>query len=78
MDEFEAAKRAAHRQNLARYHRLLGTQLTADERHFIERRITEEQTELEQLSPACGAAALRDMLPFGPRALPPVDAASRL
>ena len=39
-----------HWENIARYRRILGTYLTAEERRFIERRLREEQTELEQVA----------------------------
>lgn len=39
-----------HRENIARYRRILGTYLAAEERRFIERRLREEQTELEQVA----------------------------
>ena len=40
----------AHRQNIARYKSLLKTELTAVERAFIDRRITEEEAEVRRLS----------------------------
>jgi hypothetical protein len=39
----------AHRQNIARYKSLLKTKLTAIERAFIDRRITEEEAEVRRL-----------------------------
>ena len=39
-----------HRNNIARYRRLLKTNLTDLERQFIERRLSEEQSEFELLS----------------------------
>jgi hypothetical protein len=47
--DFETAKILGHRRNLERYHRLLGTTLTALERQYILSRITEETAELERL-----------------------------
>jgi hypothetical protein len=38
------------RNNIARYRRLLKTDLTVLERQFIERRLSEEQSEFELLS----------------------------
>jgi hypothetical protein len=38
-----------HRANIARYQRILGTYLTTEERHFVERRLAEEQAALQQL-----------------------------
>ena len=43
-----------HRENIARYRRILETYLTAEERSFIERRLREEQTELEQVAVRIG------------------------
>jgi hypothetical protein len=40
-----------HGQNIDRYRRLLQTNLTALERDFIERRIVEEQTALDDPAP---------------------------
>jgi len=40
----------AHRQNLARYRKLLDTNLTAEQRRFVERRLAEEYVALERLS----------------------------
>ena len=39
----ETTQQYAHRQNLARYRRLLATHLTAEERRFVERRLAAEQ-----------------------------------
>jgi hypothetical protein len=39
-----------HRANIAKYQRILGTYLTDEERHFVERRLKEEITDLEQLA----------------------------
>jgi hypothetical protein len=54
----ETTQQYAHRQNLARYRRLLATHLTAEERRFVERRVAEEQAALRRLS---GRAALEDI-----------------
>ena len=40
----------AHRQNLARYRRLLDTNLTAEQRRFVERRLADEYAALDRLS----------------------------
>ena len=42
----------AHRNNIARYQGLLKTDLTVLERQFIERRLSEEQSEFELLQAA--------------------------
>jgi hypothetical protein len=44
------ARLRTHRNNIARYRRLLKTTLTYLERQFIERRLSEEQSEFELLS----------------------------
>ena len=44
------ARLRTHRNNIARYRRLLKTNLTDLERQFIERRLSEEQSEFELLS----------------------------
>jgi hypothetical protein len=40
----------AHRNNIARYRRLLTTNLTDLERQFVERRVAEEQSALEKVA----------------------------
>jgi len=54
----ETTEQYAHRQNLARYRKLLATHLTAEERRFVERRVVEEQAALRRLS---GNATLEDI-----------------
>ena len=44
------ARLRTHRNNIARYRSLLRTKLTDLERQFIERRLSEEQSEFELLS----------------------------
>jgi hypothetical protein len=44
------ARSRTHRNNIARYRRLLKTNLTGLERQFIERRLSEEQSEFKLLS----------------------------
>jgi hypothetical protein len=51
------ARLRAHRNNIYRYRRLLGTQLTDLERDYIKRRLSEEQTSMETLS--------QDIFPLG-------------
>ena len=43
------ARIRAHRNNIHRYRRLLKTKLSQLERHFIERRLAEEQSALDAL-----------------------------
>lgn len=47
--DIDSARIAAHRNNIARYRRLLRTHLTPLERDFIERRVSEEQRSLSTL-----------------------------
>jgi hypothetical protein len=49
-DDAIAAKRQALRANLARYARLLATELTQLERDYIHRRVREERLALEALA----------------------------
>ena len=44
------ARARAHRNNIDRYHMLLRTQLSDIERHFIERRLAEEQKAADELA----------------------------
>jgi hypothetical protein len=44
------ARLRTHRNNIHRYRRLLGTQLSELERQYLERRLSEEQTAIEMLS----------------------------
>lgn len=46
MSEFHNAFIFAHKANINRYRRLLQTYLTANERHFIQRRLGEEEKAL--------------------------------
>jgi hypothetical protein len=65
MIDEELARLRALRNNINRYRRLLRTKLTALERQYIERRLSEEERALEGLSastfpiaiPARGASA---------------------
>lgn len=58
-----------HRNNIARYRRLLKTMLTGLERQFIERRLSEEQSEYERL--AAGTFPIAFKLPQAPPERPP-------
>jgi|SRR5258705_1423541 hypothetical protein len=53
------ARLRAHRNNIHRYRRLLGTQLTELERHYIERRLSEEMEAAKRLSNETFPLALR-------------------
>lgn len=46
-----------HRNNVHRYRQLLETVLTDAERHFIERRLFEEQSAIESLATLQGTSA---------------------
>jgi hypothetical protein len=46
----ETTQQYAYRQNIARYRRLLDTNLTAEEWRFVERRVAEERAALRRLS----------------------------
>jgi hypothetical protein len=53
------ARLRAHRNNIHRYRRLLGTQLTELERHYIESRLSEEMEAAKHLSNEPFPLALR-------------------
>jgi hypothetical protein len=52
MIDFKMAQARRHRQNVARYCRLLATELTNLERQYLHKRIAEEYAELKQLEKA--------------------------
>jgi hypothetical protein len=52
MIDFNTARVRRHRQNIERYCRLLATELTDLERHYLHKRIAEEHAQLEQLEKA--------------------------
>ena len=54
MIDFHTAKMRGHRRNIARYCRLLATELTDFERQYLHKRIAEEQAQLDRFekSPA--------------------------
>jgi hypothetical protein len=52
------ARIRTHRSNIARYRRILKTELTELERSFIERRMAEEGAALEALAPQSRPPAL--------------------
>jgi hypothetical protein len=49
MLDIASARFRTHRNNIARYRRLLETNLTELEREYIQRRLSEEQSNLEAL-----------------------------
>ena len=50
MTDEHFARMRTHRNNIARYKRLLTTQLTELERNFIEKRLCEEQSAFDALT----------------------------
>lgn len=50
MIDRQLARLRAHRSNIQRYRNLLQTSLTELERQFVERRLTEDQSNLESLA----------------------------
>ena len=50
MIDQQLARLRTHRNNIQRYRNLLQTSLTELERKFVERRLTEEQSDLESLT----------------------------
>jgi hypothetical protein len=52
MIDFKTAQVGRHRQNIARYCRLLATELTDLERQYLHKRIAEEYAQLERLEQA--------------------------
>jgi hypothetical protein len=50
MSDEQMARIRTHRNNIHRYRRLLLTKLTELERDFIEKRVAEEQSNLERLA----------------------------
>ncbi len=55
MLDIVSARLRTHRNNIARYSRLLETKLTELEREYIQRRLSEEQSNLEALGPVTSA-----------------------
>ena len=50
MIDEQLARLRTHRNNIARYRRLLKTELSDLERQFVERRLSEEQSDFERLA----------------------------
>lgn len=55
MSDIASSRLRAHRNNIARYRRLLETKLTELERDYIQRRLSEEQSNLEALGSVASA-----------------------
>lgn len=47
--QLQAARMSAHRRNIERYKKILGSYLTPQERQFVERRIREEEGAIVEL-----------------------------
>jgi hypothetical protein len=71
MDE-KLARLRTHRNNIARYRRLFSTKLTDLERQFIERRLSEEQTDYQRL--AAGTLPITFKIPTAPGEPPTIHA----
>jgi 5-bromo-4-chloroindolyl phosphate hydrolysis protein len=56
MIDLKTAQVRRHRQNIARYGRLLATELTDLERQYLHKRIAEEYAQLKQLEKAASQA----------------------
>ena len=67
MDE-NIARLRTHRNNIAHYRRLLQTKLTDLEREFIERRLSEEQSDYQRL--AAGTSPMTFNIPTPPERQP--------
>jgi hypothetical protein len=50
MIDQQLARLRTHRSNIQRYRNLLQTSLTEHERQFVEKRLTEEQSNLESVT----------------------------
>ena len=53
MIDEQLARLRTHRNNIQRYRNLLQTNLTELERQFVEKRLAEEQSNLEILAASC-------------------------
>jgi hypothetical protein len=62
MTDEKLARLRTHRNNITRYQRLLKTKLAKHERQFIERRLSEEQSDFERLSGGTFPSRLRSQL----------------
>ena len=66
MIDQQLARLRTHRSNIQRYRNLLQTSLTELERQFIQKRLTEEQSNLENLATSL-PNDLRGLKALGPR-----------
>jgi hypothetical protein len=63
MMEEKFALLRTHRNNIDRYRRLLKTQLTELERRFIEKRLSEEQTAMDELAATAFPVSFKNPMP---------------
>ena len=75
MPDDRFARLRTHRNNIIRYRRLLNTELTEIERQFIERRLSEERSAVENLAASTFPIALK--IPIRAVGKTPPEQASR-
>ena len=63
MIDLKTAQARRHRQNIERYCRLLATELTDLERHYLHKRIAEEYAQLKRLEKSRAGTESRPSLP---------------
>ena len=68
MIDEQLARLRTHRDSIGRYRRLLQTKLTDLERQFIERRLSEEQSDYERLTKATFPIVFKPPTPTEPAA----------
>ena len=66
MIDDQLARIRTHRNNIHRYRHLLQTKLTELERHFVERRLSEEQSKLEVLAASTFPMTFKLPIPADP------------
>ena len=67
-----------HRNNIDRYRRLLKTRLTDLERRFIEKRLSEEQTAMDELVASTFPVSFKHQVPDIGRTPPPAREAGHV
>ncbi|MBR1238417.1 hypothetical protein [Bradyrhizobium sp. AUGA SZCCT0182] len=75
MIEEKFARLRTHRNNIDRYRRLLKTELTELERRFIERRLSEEQTAMDELAASTFPVRFNQPMLAGASMAPPAGEA---
>jgi hypothetical protein len=76
MIDEKLARLRTHRNNIDRYRRLLKTRLTELERHYIENRLSQEQSALEKLAASTFPLAFRAPRIQSSNAEPPISSAA--